>query len=564
MDAPAARLYAAGSRQMNRPPLPPVTIIYVSDGNWGWQREWKPGTDLLLLCQGAELARDSLSEMTEVLHRHERHGAVSPRTSIEGPFSLPPYAALAGSDTALETWKCASRILERYAVVPSALPECVLIRSQAFEWFGPFDDSFDSFAAALEDFVCRMNRRGFSVVAANRAFLSSREQLNESSEKDRDTLLYRYPEYEYKLQRFEEFDRDPIERFAGFYRPHRPRILYDLFHLTENHSGTSEFGLSLLAALATEIKNHADLFVGAHLSNRFFLPELAGYRIYDDTSARDEVFDLAFKPCQILSWADFQRLDGLAPRMAFTLQDIIGIRCNYLNSPERQLVLEEAAQLADAVFTISNFTGDDFSARFGTTIPFRTIYHGTNFAYTEAESLPGEHVLIVGNNFAHKALAEAIEYLPVDVSAVVLGCELATTPKLRSIASGSLSRQHLRDLFSRASVLIYPSYYEGFGLPVIDALALGKPVIVLDTRVNRELEMLVASPNLHRIATFRALPEVLKQIELTQSVRPLQIRRWSHAAAEYATAFRELLARDIDLAKVRARRTLVRAVGSGR
>src|SRR3569623_993172 len=107
-------------------------------------------------------------------------------------------------------------MLERYAVVPSALHECVLIRSQAFVWFDPFDVSFDSFSSAREDFVCRMNRRGFSGVAANRAFLSSREQLNESSEKDRDTLLYRYPEYEYKLQRFEEFDRDPIERFAGF------------------------------------------------------------------------------------------------------------------------------------------------------------------------------------------------------------------------------------------------------------------------------------------------------------------------------------------------------------
>ena len=52
---------------------------------------------------------------------------------------------------------------------------------------------------------------------------------------------------------------------------------------------------------------------------------------------------------------------------------------------------------------------------------------------------------------------------------------------VRQLGSGKLTRQRLRDLYANARVVVYPSYYEGFGLPVIDTLALGKAVVVLDS-----------------------------------------------------------------------------------
>ncbi|HLH03260.1 MAG TPA: glycosyltransferase [Bryobacteraceae bacterium] len=549
---------------MSALPLPGITRVKIAvNAGPAWDEQWRPGSDLLLVAENAEIAPESIAEMQDVLHLHERHGAVSPRSSSSGLLSLPPDKSNLSKETAFEIWQRVGGMLARYQVVPSVAPECTLIKSRALEWIGGFDQSFDSFTGALEDFVCRMNRRGFSAVVANRAFVSSGARPG-SSERDGDTLLYRYPEYEYKFARFDDFERDPLERFAALYTAHRPRILYDLFHLSDKHSGTSEFGLSLLAALAHQLESFADLVVGAHLSNRFFLPELAGYRIYDETGGQAEVFDLAFKPCQLLSWADFRRLDSLAPRMAFTLQDIIGIRCDYLNAPERQFVVEQAVEMADCVFSISNFSSSDFAARFGQQPAFRTIYHGTNYGYRQEESLAGEHVLVVGNEFAHKGLADVLRYVPDELPLVVLGSVVGDVPvSVRSIPSGSASRQHLRDLFSRASVVIYPSYYEGFGLPVIDALALGKPVVVLDTEINRELQNLLSDPNLHRVANFEELPVLLNQLMSTPVRRPMQVRRWSDAAAEYATVFRELLGRKIDPEKVRSRRALLRLIASG-
>ncbi len=45
---------------------------------------------------------------------------------------------------------------------------------------------------------------------------------------------------------------------------------------------------------------------------------------------------------------------------------------------------------------------------------------------------------------------------------------------------GYVSRETLIDLYQRARALVYPSFYEGFGLPILEAMACGCPVITSD------------------------------------------------------------------------------------
>ena len=95
---------------------------------------------------------------------------------------------------------------------------------------------------------------------------------------------------------------DPIDHFAPLWRPHRPAILIDLFHLPAQRSGASDFALSLLLHLVPLLEAKADVRLGlSEAARQFFLHELTGYRFYDAERHANTRFDLVFKPSQILT-----------------------------------------------------------------------------------------------------------------------------------------------------------------------------------------------------------------------------------------------------------------------
>ena len=95
--------------------------------------------------------------------------------------------------------------------------------------------------------------------------------------------------------------------------------------------------------------------------------------------------------------------------------------------------------------------------------------------------------LFVGSGSRRKNLARvrrAFGQLKDEMPGVTLAVVGAMTRRGRSGSSegavrylGYVDEATLRDLYRRASFLIFPSLYEGFGLPIIEAMALGAPVI---------------------------------------------------------------------------------------
>jgi len=49
------------------------------------------------------------------------------------------------------------------------------------------------------------------------------------------------------------------------------------------------------------------------------------------------------------------------------------------------------------------------------------------------------------------------------------------------IFTGQVDKRQLRALYNNASLLLFPSWYEGFGLPVLEAMACGCPVVTSNT-----------------------------------------------------------------------------------
>ena len=61
--------------------------------------------------------------------------------------------------------------------------------------------------------------------------------------------------------------------------------------------------------------------------------------------------------------------------------------------------------------------------------------------------------------------------------------EIAASPKIRDriIVTGYAADEDLAPLYSGATMFVYPSFYEGFGLPPLEAMQCGVPVITSNT-----------------------------------------------------------------------------------
>ena len=102
----------------------------------------------------------------------------------------------------------------------------------------------------------------------------------------------------------------------------------------------------------------------------------------------------------------------------------------------------------------------------------------------EHYKLPQRFVLNVGTIERRKNLAvavEAVDLLPQDIHLVAVGRQTKYVSELPHsehlhLLSG-VPDQDLAVIYSLAEVFVYPSRYEGFGIPIIEAIAAGLPVV---------------------------------------------------------------------------------------
>ncbi|MGI9612591.1 MAG: glycosyltransferase family 4 protein [Acidimicrobiales bacterium] len=114
---------------------------------------------------------------------------------------------------------------------------------------------------------------------------------------------------------------------------------------------------------------------------------------------------------------------------------------------------------------------------------------------------------------------------------------------------GRVSEDELDALYRSASAMVFPSEYEGFGNPVLEAMARGCPVVTTDAAALPEVAGLAGLivPVGHPVALAGAIARVLDEPGLAEELSAAGVERakrfsWRDASAQLADCYREALA----------------------
>ena len=309
------------------------------------------------------------------------------------------------------------------------------------------------------------------------------------------------------------------------------KIFFDCTYLRNAHTGVDVYFLSLIKYLVEiDTKNQYIILLDSRYNQTYLLQQLNGHSNYTVRSIYSPLplqviysaffipFYLLFKKIDVYHnpyfFGPLIKIFNRSTKIVITVHDLYHHTIPGLMDKKLNLVFkffaDRAIKSADEVIVISTQTKNDLLSYLN--IPLNRvnlIYQALNdkfssqrIVYANIEKLglvSGRYILTVGKVLPSKGLADLIKAFEIlvkknnAVEIKLVSAGIANDPYVKEIEQliesldisqqtinllGYVSDDELSALYANASIVVVPSYYEGFGLPLLEAMKFGKPLVV--------------------------------------------------------------------------------------
>ena len=546
---------------------------FVKSANRGLRLARDRRVDALLMNSDVLLAPGALVEMQAVSRGDPLIAVVGPRSN-NATISNSPYAerfrdydfaeALAAHEALLPH-------LPQVTYVPTAVGFCLYIRYVALAEFGVFDEIYGAGYNEENDFILRCSRNGYRAVLANRAFAfhlgsvsfdQSGEGRSSREAQNRIILDDRYPEYTRAIERYFESTEYRAQLLCSELLPNRNQnfsILFDCRNIGSYYNGTFEHARRIITAFSNIYSDKYRILIAcdeeAYEFHQLGYIKNVNFVTVDD--AKISCYSFCIRIGQPFEWSDLVDVCSSAPISGFLMLDTIAMDCLNLDEKGLERIWRQMLNVASLIGFNSRFTRDQFVHRFplpDDVLDFVSLCSTDIADYepplpvTVQAGMP-PCILVVGNHFKHKNVRATVALLKPAAKTqkiIVLGIDLTDEEDIVSYKSGFLSEEEVDQIYASATVVLFPSHYEGFGLPILHALARNIPVVARDLPVFREIrDRTECGANIHLCESTQAMVDLaLSSPEWTAGGAPVEpVQSWDRAAIDLHEALMEATSR---------------------
>ncbi|MCM8778433.1 MAG: glycosyltransferase family 4 protein [Candidatus Omnitrophica bacterium] len=311
-------------------------------------------------------------------------------------------------------------------------------------------------------------------------------------------------------------------------------------------------------------------------------PKIRGKNFYFFTERFRQRPHLFFSKIDLYHSSSYDLIPPQGKKFVITVHDVI-VKAypegHSLETVERiNKIMASALERAEGIITVSESTKKDVVKYFG--FPenkIKVIHLGAGeefFPLTEEEKgraksllkncgVRDKFILFVGTIEPRKNLKNllsAFNNLKIEIThqLVIVGMKgwggdevYSLVEKLglrdRVVFTGYLPQKEVNFFYNLCDCFVYPSFYEGFGLPIIEAMQVGCPVITSNTsscaEIGENSAILIEPDSVDSIA--EAIFKVVKDKDLNQQLREKSLRRakdfsWEIAAEKTLHFFEDI------------------------